>query len=719
MRANRPTLLLNEAPVAPLLYGLSDCPGARWSWEEVPQRNIAEFAARGVRLIQLDVWFEQMLDDSDQLDISLAQRQIAGVTAVAPDAAVMLRLHLNPPPTWIAAHPAECVGYADIEPLDPPRHGLVRPLCDDGAHPLRISFYSPLWQTWATQKIREFCTALAATPEGNSLFSIQISNGVYGEWHQFGFIHHDPDTGPAATTAFRAWLKQHYQSDAALAAAWHDPVATFASATAPGSPARETAAIGILRDPSTQQLVIDYFTFLHEGLTNIVLQLAATVKSTWPRPIVTAAFFGYFYGIFGRQAAGAQLAIENALSSPHLDCFCSPQSYEKDARAFGGTGHARGLIGVIRRAGKLWLDEMDMPTSTSGCPWNDDFSSDANDDLAIHRRNVLQPVTRGGGQWWYDFGPVGATRQFERHGNIGWWDTPALLKDVAALQAIVTARAAETFARPADILLVHDPRSYFHTVSSRHPPADFGELPSLAADPVTPLLVDNLLHSLYQCGCVFDEALLSEIDQLDLSPYRLILFASTPVITPSQREIITQKVARHGRHLAFLGYAGWGNGQQIDPALATQLTGISTQLHSASAPQQNLSLPNTSESHTLAAAFDVPAFASASPDCEVIGTWTDGPPSAIKRPTPDATWWTFALPPLDPAFLQSLARTAGCHVVNSTPETTLVGDGLIVVHTITGGTRQLQWPGAAAFAADLPPRSTTVFHGPTGQRLLG
>ena len=159
-RLGRPTLLLNDEPVAPLLYALSDCPGARWTWEEVPSRNIAEFGQRGVRLFQADVWFEQMLTAAGAIDVSLAQHQIAGILAAAPHAAVMLRLHVNPPPAWCVEHPDECVGYADTEPHDPPRHGLLRPLADDAQRPTRASFYSVVWQDWAHTRLREFCAAL-------------------------------------------------------------------------------------------------------------------------------------------------------------------------------------------------------------------------------------------------------------------------------------------------------------------------------------------------------------------------------------------------------------------------------------------------------------------------------------------------------------------------------------------------------------------------------
>lgn len=714
---NRPTLVINGEPQAPLIYALSDCPGARLSWEEVPQHNIAEFHRRGVRLFQLDVWLNHMLTPEGTLDVSLARRQIAGVTAVAPDAAVMLRVHLNPTDAWCEAHPDECVGYADTTPENPARHGLMRPLADDGLRPIRASFYSTVWQDWAHAALREFAEKLAATPEGDALFGLQLAYGVYGEWHQFGFIHHDPDNGPAAMRSFRSWLRDKYGDESKLAAAWRQPGLTWATAGAPTSAEREAARIGVLRDPSSQRSVIDYLTWLHEALTPIILEFGKTAKASWPRPLVTAAFFGYFYSIFGRQGAGAQLSVLPALQSPHLDCWCSPQSYEPDARAFGGPGNARGIVGVVRRAGKLWLDEMDHATSNGGCAWDADFETTAADDVAMHRRNVLQPFTRGGGHWWYDFGPTGRTPQFERYGNVGSWDTPPMLADVKAVTQLVQARLQLDFDRPADVLLVHDPMAFCHTVSHRHVSAEFGKLPTRASDPVTPLLVDNLLHGLYQTGICFDEALLDEIPDMDLSPYRLIILATTPVMSRHHRKAVHQRAAQNGRHVALMGYAAWSDGEMTGPELMAALSGIATRIHTPTEPSHTLQLNGISEARSLEHPVAVPAF-DVDP-ADVIGQWSDGETSAARRTTPQATWWTFALPPTTPAFLRGLALHAGCHAVNSHAETTLVGSGLIIPHTVSGGARRLQLPDGPVIEAVLPPRSTTVFDGRTGERLLG
>lgn len=718
MRQGRPTLLINGQAQAPLLYALSDCPGARWSWEEVPARNIALFGSQGVRLFQVDLWFEQMIGEDDQLDIALAQRQIAGVLAACPEAAVMLRLHVNAPPWWCARHPEECVGYADTEAHEGEPWGLRRPLATDGEKPIRASFSSSEWRTWAGRHLRDFCARLSDVREGGAVFAIQVANGLYGEWHQFGFLHHDPDTGGAATRAFRAWLERRHGSEEALAAAWGRPGMRWTDVLPPDSPEREAASLAVLRDPRTQRNVIEYFEFQHEALTDALLGLVAVVKQTWPRPVVTAAFFGYFFCLFGRTAAGAHLALERALASPDLDCLCAPQSYSVAAREFGGSGHARGLASVVRRAGKLWLDEMDQATSVCGCPWDRKFCSTLDDDVAVMRRNVLHPVLRGGGMWWYDFGPMAGAPSFAMRGLVGWWDEPRLQVEVAALHRLVQARVDLPYSRPADVLVVHDPRSFFHTISRKHPvnSFEFGAAPPVGPDPISPRAVDGLAEALHRSGLIHDEALLSELPQLDLGPYRLVLFATTPVLAPDLRRFIQERVAGEGRHVALLGYAGWGDGGRIGPELAGALSGIETRVAEVADPASVLELDGASERQVLNQPLAVPVYLAAEEN--VIGHWESGGVSASWKADREATWWTFAVAPSCPGILRALGRRAGCLVVNDRDEPTLLGDGLLVIHSVEGGPRELHLPGGKTVTTVLPLRSTTVLSAETGATLL-
>lgn len=719
MRAGRPTLLLNGAPHAPLIYALSDCPGARWSWEEVPARNIGLFAAQGVRLFQLDLWFEQMIaTPGGKIDLTLAQRQITGVLTQCPDAAVMLRLHVNAPRWWCEQHRDECVGYADATVEENEPWGLVRPLFEDGNRPLRASFASLKWQKWARAHLTDFCTRLGATPEGGGVFAIQLANGLYGEWHQFGFLHHDPDTGVAATNSFRAWLRARYATDAGLAAAWHRPGSRIDDMQPPDSPARERADLGPLRDPRKQQDVIDYFTWLHGTMADALLDLAANVKRSWPRPVVTAAFQGYFYGQFGRNAAGSHLAHDKVLASPHLDCLCSPASYTEGVRAMGGSGHGRGITGAVRRAGKLWLDENDHGTFLVGCPWDRHFKTTLEDDIACLRRNALQPVLRGGGQWWYDFGMVAGTPDFASHGNVGWWDHPRLAQEVQAVHRIAQARHAHPFSRPADTLIVHDPWSFCHTVARRWSLEGFkfGDQPPVGPNPFSGRGMDGLLEGLYRSGLVLDEALIGELATIDLSPFKLVIFGSTVVLDDAQRQLIATKVATGGRHVVLTGYVGWSNGSEIGGALATEVSGIPTTGRDAAVPTSVLQLDGATETQVLEAPKHVPAYDV--PATQVVGRWADGSISAAWRMTDAATWWSFGVCPTAPAVLRALGRRAACHVLNDHDDATTLGAGLLMVHTLTGGARTLRLPGGKIISVNLPARSTTVFDAQTGTTVL-
>ncbi|QYM79332.1 beta-galactosidase [Horticoccus luteus] len=721
MRAGRPTLVIDGLPTAPLLYALTDSPGARWSWEEVPARNIALFAQQGVRLFLGMIFLEEMIGVDGRLDIALARRQVAGFLAAAgPDAKVMLRVHFHVPLAWGAENPDECVGYADGPAVPEERWGLVRVTGHDNDQPVRASFYSEKWREWARRYLTDFCGQLAATPEGDAVFGLQVAYGVYGEWHQFGFFCHDPDTGGAATRAFRRWLRNRYGSALELSAAWGRAGLTWEAVTAPDSAARERADLALLRDPAKQQAVIDYYTFLHEGLADAVIALAQTVREAWPRPIMTATFFGYFYCLFGRQAAGGHLAVARVLASPHVDALCASPVYTPGAMPPGGTGHSKSVVDAVRRAGKLWLDEHDRATSVTRCPWDPNFAGTIEDDVAVLRRNLLQAPTRGGGAWCFDFGIVAGTPAFARLGLVGWWDHPRLQAEIGRIRAVMASRHGRPYRRCADVLVLHDPWAFAHIASRRHDPAKmvFGVMPVSEVDPVSPLLTDGLVEALYRSGLIHDDALLSELPTLDLQPYKLVILATTPLLAAAQRTFLREHVAVDGRHLVLLGYAGWSDGRRVGAEVAGAWSGFTTRASEQPRPEQRLEVDGATETLSLKEAFVLPEFGPAERD-DVLGRWANGATSALRRRTENATWWTFALPPNSPGTWRAIGRRAECAVVNEHDDTTLLGDGLLVVHSLAGGERTLRVPGGPTIRTTLPPRSTVVFDAESGEILLG
>ena len=427
MHNGRATLFLDDQPVYPMIYALTDTPGGRWSWEEIARENIQNFTRARVSLMQVDIWLEYIWTADGRMDMDLVRRQIRGVLDVNPDAAIAIRLHVNAPPWWNAAHPDEITRFADGPVADIRMRGLHRPLENDLERVPRASMASLKWRAEAGEKLAEFCRRLAPTPEGRQVYSIHPCSGVFHEWHYWGFIEHDPDTGPRMTDFFRAWLADKYKSDAALQAAWKMPAVRRATASVPGTAERRVTSDGLFRDPAKERQVSDYFECQHLAVADSIIHFCRVAKESWNRPLVTGVFYGYFFVLFGRPQTGGHLQLQRVLQSPWVDYLSAPQAYGAAFRNIGGSGQPRGLPESMRLHSKLLLDEMDQEPFSWLKP-KEQAAALLGDSVAAMRRNVTQTYTQGHGLWFYDFGPG--------RGNKGWWDDDALMKDVAALREL-------------------------------------------------------------------------------------------------------------------------------------------------------------------------------------------------------------------------------------------------------------------------------------------
>ena len=185
---------------------------------------------------------------------------------------MIIRFHVNAPAWWNEKYPEESVQFSDGPVENHDSKGLLRQVIDhDLDRSPRNSLASAKWRREASEKLTEFLKLLAATPEGNAIAGIQVACGVYGEWHYWGFIEHEPDTGPSMTAHFGKWLRTKYGADEALQKAWNDPRATFASASVPATAEREHTEAGIFRDPEKERKVCDYYECQHQVVADDII----------------------------------------------------------------------------------------------------------------------------------------------------------------------------------------------------------------------------------------------------------------------------------------------------------------------------------------------------------------------------------------------------------------------------------------------------------------
>ena len=431
----KPTLFVNDKPQVPLFYALTHAYGGRWSWEEVASRNLNNFAEAGVRLFQVDLYLEDIwLKGRDSLDMTKVRRQVRGVLDQCPDASVVIRLHVNAPFWWNEAHPDECTEYADGPIQTDLRSGA--PYHNeqfDVDRPLWASMASERWKKQSGEKVVEFCQKLANTYEDQLVVGLHLSGGIYGEWHYWGFIDHDPDTGPAMTRYFRQWLRTKYKTDKALQMAWKTDQFTLATATVPGKADRLLTHDGAFKDPARDRRVIDYFTAQQQVMAEDIVYFCKLAKENWGRKLITGVFYGYLHMTFNRQTVGGHLFVEPILDSPYIDYLAAPQTYWGDSRKVGGSGNSRGLVESTLLHGKLWLDELDNGYLHKDHAPDPVHYQERYDSVfhAVQKRSTWLPLLRGAGLWYYDFGV---------QKGFGWWDNPRYLETVEQIKKLAEQR---------------------------------------------------------------------------------------------------------------------------------------------------------------------------------------------------------------------------------------------------------------------------------------
>jgi hypothetical protein len=569
----KPTIHINGQPEAPMFYALTDVPGGRWSWEEVPQHNLRNFCEAGIRLFQLDIFWEHISPAPGQFSLDIAKRQIQGALAACPDAAVVFRFHLNPPAWWLAQHPDELVAYEPGTPAQPfePLH-LSRIVQDDAGLPVRASFASQKWRADAGAMLARFCREFSKTAEGERLIGIHVAAGVYGEWHQWGFIEHEADFSEPMVQHYRSWLKEKYGSNKVSLKTWNAPTASFDKATIPTPDERKVQDGSLFRNPKSAIRNQDYYRCQHELVADNILFFCKTVKDNWPRPILTGAFYGYFFSMFNRQAAGGHLELQRVLASPWIDYLSGPQVYYPDDGYDPGEPYrSRSLVRSITLHGKLWLDEYDQqPRRTfpvlNGKDNSENYRRNVQENIAAIERNVLSPLTKGAGLWFYDFGPSGMNlHRGNEHdiqsGTIGYWDHPDYLRSIKKLKILADSLLHRPWQTGADVLLVYDTEIFYYLKSTKQDSC-----------PITSQVVDWLPLALCYGGFAWDAVHLDDLDNLDLSTYKAVIFANTWDIGNSELEnVIWKRVNQEKRHVFWIYQPGFVGGA---PAKVLSVVGL-------------------------------------------------------------------------------------------------------------------------------------------------
>ena len=230
---------------------------------DVFQPQIKMAVAAGVRFVSFFVdppWAPPgTTPDWSQVDAA-CQR----VIDANPDALLVPRIGMWAPDWWLKAHPDDLMRWDK------------RPSAKDG-RPM-ASITSPSYRHDAAEQLRAFVTHVEQK-FGPHVAGYHPAGQNTEEWfYEATWSRQLNGYGKTDLIAWRKWLLDRYGTDLALRAAWHQPGAALASVQVPSPEARRGAPAGVLRDPATEQPVIDFTEFQQQSMADCVCELAHVAR---------------------------------------------------------------------------------------------------------------------------------------------------------------------------------------------------------------------------------------------------------------------------------------------------------------------------------------------------------------------------------------------------------------------------------------------------------
>lgn len=458
----------------------------------------------------------------DKYDYTLTDRVLDAVFSAGDDILYIPRIKLNVPIDWCYENPEDVFVYyggpdtadgiralvgtekQDYLGYESPsgyyRAGdYVDPRPNVGGLIARQSFSSERWLCDAGEALRRLVGRLESSKYADRIIGYHIAYGISGETALWGRINKRyGDYGINNRRALYKYGLEKYGSPDALAEAWCQENVTEDTLRIP-TPDERAGRTSVpeeyLRFRDTDRLAIDLDLFTAEVNANALEHFAKIVKSRADK--LVGAFYGYLLYIDNSAYTG-HIALERLLSSPYVDFFAAPKAYARS-----GAGEPGGEICPAQSINlrKLFVDELDNRTYLA--TENEDDKKDgfvaanSSDSVSVMWREFSKDLSHNSGFWWMDLGG-------------GWFADELLMSTVKSLVDLNGTLRCEAHESVSDVLVVFDERSMAYMRESVDMHRGY---------------LRELITNLAASSVVFDVYRARDLERIDLSRYKLVIFA--------------------------------------------------------------------------------------------------------------------------------------------------------------------------------------------------
>ncbi|MCU0960780.1 MAG: beta-galactosidase [Pirellulaceae bacterium] len=688
-----PTLVIDGQPHSGFCYSTYDTSPANLS------RRVTQFAAAGCQIFNFVVeisgygFSPPLWVREDHWDFAPLDDRAHCILAAAPDSWLLPRIYVDAPVWWCEKYPDELM-VLDNGSTSFGEKLFALPRAGNYA-----SLASPRWRSDMQHALRVVIEHVQQSDYADRVIGYQISGQKTEEWYHWSMnCERLGDYSRPMREAFRRWLADKYGTDRALQDAWHRAGVALGTADIPGRDERIGDRTRIFRDPLREQHVIDFHTFWSDIMADSIDLMAGTVKDATGGTKVVGAFYAYTFEFADLAEDAGHLALDRLLRSPHVDFLMAPSSYFD--RNLPGKPFFRLPITSLALHGKLFWNDFDQVSfkyfeklkadpALKTWEWQMGLTETPEQFAWMNRREIGMTVAQGV-----------QTAHFDIHG--GYYEDPVILDTVREVGQVRTeALGTSDRGSAAEILVLVDERSQ-HYVRFRNPPERPGTF------------LRNLLSAqVAELGFVapYDTALLSDLERIDASRYRLVLVLNAFMLDAAQRGLLGERLLKDDRSVIWFYAPGYFSQHEQGLDHVTRLTGIRI-VPDAAAHDPGVAIawqgPWEGISHPLQPLPADPLVVS-DDRATVLAALAQAPHKGIVARRTMEGWTSIysATAPLPAALLKRVARDAGVHIYDDDPSHLLFANRhfLTVAAPNVEGSATIRLP-AACRVVDLATRES-------------
>ncbi|QNK59195.1 DUF4082 domain-containing protein [Paenibacillus sp. PAMC21692] len=522
----------------------------------------------------------------------------------------------------------------DVFQRDPNAYGIMRIGIADGQlfdlaedqyavtdRGLRSGWPSLASQDWRDQLdalVVDYIAWLKQQPYADRILGFQIMNMDSGEWYfdsnSEGRIGAGEDYSPPMVAAFRQWLTDKYETDAALQAGWNDPGVTLATAGVPTLEERDHSEENFFRSIATEGKAIDYQTFYSKKIVETINYAGGLFKRETDGQTLLGSMYGYHYvaAHYARPSNNGHYALGDLLASSTVDFISAPVKYGD--RAMGINAGPMGSFDSLALHGKMFILENDTRTHlVDGLPFRDDImftprTYSLDETLEALRRETGNQIVTGGGQYLMDINSKGWFKQEEI------WDEYQKLLGVQASRYL---QSADRQFKPDVAVIVDEDSVPYHTLNvNQITPTNNPYGPEYYQDFGFFHLFEQQQREMARSGVKFGYYVMSDLPNIPDS-VKTFVFLNAYRATSDQRAEIND-LKQDGNVLVFLRAPGYFDDSGSSAANISDLIGMT------------VAKSDYSSAATIISNFSDPATEGSG--AMTIGGWRIGEDSGAVEP---------------------------------------------------------------------------------------